>query len=443
MLRRETMSASLPIALEPIYKTSRANASVRLYEGALELRSEGNVSIHAEGSIDYAWVPDAKIRYEVKPTAMHSLAAVLHPGSQELVLPSGEAAQCLSLQISDCIRGILNRPLVRGSGSRAVEVFFHLVNCAHVIGPGVQFGGNGGAMAGRLSFVTDGWTIIVDPVRELSDLDADLRSTGGFAITHVGRLMRDDGSEFDLSSADEILHCLLYMLSFAHGRWVAPILSVARDASGATVREDWQNRILSHHQWHMSWFCDMASGTLEELFPKFWDRWRQPLWKDTIRRVVWWYVASNEKAGGLDGAVVLVQVALELLAWVIHVEDGHVLSAKGFEALSAADKLRLLVHWIGVTLQIPSELPSLARFAQERKPKIEFGPWAFTEIRNALVHPKNRMILSGAENPLLDTWCLGMWYLELALLRASDFRGKYTNRLRATYAGEVETVPWV
>jgi hypothetical protein len=43
-----------------------------------------------------------------------------------------------------------------------------------------------------------------------------------------------------------------------------------------------------------------------------------------------------------------------------------------------------------------------------------------------------------------DAWLLGMWYLELVLLRLFDYEGTYSNRLvREGWIGdEVQPVPW-
>lgn len=39
-------------------------------------------------------------------------------------------------------------------------------------------------------------------------------------------------------------------------------------------------------------------------------------------------------------------------------------------------------------------------------------------------------------------WSLGLWALELCLLRLFGYRGKYSNRITQRYTGEVEDVPW-
>lgn len=175
------------------------------------------------------------------------------------------------------------------------------------------------------------------------------------------------------------------------------------------------------------------------LFPGFMKRWHQPLWNDALRRSIWWYISGNLQAGGIDGGIILAQVALELLAWVMLVEDGHVVSRRGFEDLPAADKLRLLLDRMHVPLTVPGSLPSLAAFGP---PNIPYGPFKFVEIRNAMVHPKNRTAVDRADDAVVEAWELGLWYTELAILFACGYSGSYVNRNVVQWAGEVEPVPW-
>ncbi|HWE96941.1 MAG TPA: hypothetical protein VG269_23470 [Tepidisphaeraceae bacterium] len=437
----EHLIQQVPRAMQPLYTTSEANAPIKLYSGQLEVRSPGH-TLKGEGTIRCAWTPDAKIEFEIAADAVQSIGSILRPTeAKSLVLPSGECAACLTTSVGKRVHGILNASLSIGPATSAAEMFFHLTNCSQVLGAMVSVSDRS-VVNGRFLLEAEGWSVLIDPVAEIGKLRDELKERGGYAITHIGRIGRTDGTPFEISDGEDVLQALSHLLSFAHGIWIAPILIVARDEHGQKVREIWEPKIIGGNQFHMSWFSDRQHRMLPELFPMFFARWQQPLWNETFRRAIWWYIASNEKAGGLDGAVVLIQVALELLTWVVCLEDGHMLSKKGFEGLNAADKIRLLINWMKVPLTIPLELHNLVQFAGAQKEKWLYGPWAFTEVRNALVHPKNRKLLDNAGAPLYDVWRLGMWYLELAVLHACGYRGRYVNRLRVAWAGETEDVPW-
>lgn len=431
--------SELPIALQPIYRTPKANSPVLLHAGEIRIQS-GETQHLCNGTLQYVWLPDSRIRFDLPSNGLESIGLIsASKGIQTLTLRGCNPTGCLVLNVSERIGGIINEPLIIGDGTRASKLYFHLVNCAHIQGAFIAQSEKT-IVAGRIQLQADGWFVLIDPVAEIRTLHEELKQSGGYAITHIGCLERVDKTPFELSNSDEILEALTHLLSFAHGYWVPTILRVAHDANGIRIRESWSDQISSPYNQHMSWFSDRHATILPEIFPLFLVRWQRPIWKEAIRRTIWWYVASNERSGGLDGAIILLQVALELLAWIVYVEDGQLVSKDGFEKLPGADKLRLLVSWIGLPLGVPSEFPELQTFARQNKWAL--GPWVFTEVRNALVHPKNRNKLNNSA-PLYDVWRLGMWYLETALLRACDYRGNYANRLRMRWAGEVEQVPWV
>jgi hypothetical protein len=64
-------------------------------------------------------------------------------------------------------------------------------------------------------------------------------------------------------------------------------------------------------------------------------------------------------------------------------------------------------------------------------------------VRNRLVHPPkpNRKEM---KLPYFEAFTLGKWYVELIMLSACGYTGKYSNRTKIRrWVGEVEHVPWV
>jgi hypothetical protein len=63
-------------------------------------------------------------------------------------------------------------------------------------------------------------------------------------------------------------------------------------------------------------------------------------------------------------------------------------------------------------------------------------------IRNTITHPTpaNRAKYSSHTNQArYEAWQIGLWYLELCILRVFGYQGTYRNRC----TGKVEQVPWV
>ncbi len=181
----------------------------------------------------------------------------------------------------------------------------------------------------------------------------------------------------------------------------------------------------------------------EAAFPGFLKLWLDEDWEEVIRVAIHWYVEANAQAGSIEGSIVLTQTAFELLASAILVEHYGWLSTDGYEKIAASDRIRLLFLWAGIPISVPAELADLTR--QAKADNWPDTATAMTMIRNTITHPtkKNRekfgKHLSGAR---VDAWTLGLWNLELCLLRLFNYRGKYGNRIKQRWVGEVEVVPW-
>jgi hypothetical protein len=142
-----------------------------------------------------------------------------------------------------------------------------------------------------------------------------------------------------------------------------------------------------------------------------------------------YYLVANEP-DPVNLSVALAQVVLELVAhaWLSQKDN--------WTNNSMACNFRALLTDLGVPLDIPRELSAL-RTAHQGD-----GPSAVIRFRKDVIHQR------GGTTPLafraiFEASKLGVWYIELALLRLCDFHGLYRNRVTgATWEGTVEKVPW-
>jgi hypothetical protein len=181
---------------------------------------------------------------------------------------------------------------------------------------------------------------------------------------------------------------------------------------------------------------------MEELFPLFVARWRDPQWYEPLRLSIYWYLQANNLLS-TETSLLVAQAALELLGWAVLVEGEGALSADGFDRLPASDKLRLLLRNASVSLAIPTVLVALTGLAEARA--WEDGPRAIGELRNSLVHPKlgkRRLMIDSPVRARIEVTQLALSYIELALLHLLRYRGDYVDRLHAQSSGEVAPVPW-
>ncbi len=269
-----------------------------------------------------------------------------------------------------------------------------------------------------------------------------LKDIGGYAITHLGQLQRQDSSFFAPVEAEEIVTCLHFFLSFACGRNVVPGLAVGFGEDGQRLWQEWGTGQLD--PWAAnpgSWFDRQHGELLAQVFPGFCKLWKDTRWSKTIKTAIYWYLRSNRAGAGagVDGGVILSQAALERLAWVYAVKVHRMLSGVGFDKLRASDKLRILLTSLGLPKEIPPQLTVITKLAGELR--WEDGPQALTEVRNYLVHPSEKYEgkFSGV---YAEAWNLAQWYLDLVLLRLCNHNGDYGNRITQEWTGQVESVPW-
>ncbi|MBI5568764.1 MAG: hypothetical protein HY914_02365 [Desulfomonile tiedjei] len=302
--------------------------------------------------------------------------------------------------------------------------------------------------------MADGWRITLTALPSTRNLMRAFEGTTGYAITHLGRIEREDGALFTGRRAEDLLDALHYFLSFARGFWTPPILPVGLTSDGQLAWEQWV--IGKTHAWEYvpSWFDAKHGQLLAKVFPGFWNLWSSEAWHDPLRESIDWYLRSNTNGG--DMGIILSQAALERLTYAYAVpnqglpkffpcpeqkkarEKKHRKQTK-FEDLPASRKIFEVFSRLEIPVEIPEQLRSMRRTAEERSRKC--GPQAFTYMRNKIVHAST---LRAKEwmTILYETWSLGQWYVELLLLRLCRHTGEYSNRLEPGRMGDVTPVPW-
>lgn len=324
-------------------------------------------------------------------------------------------------------------------------VIFHVFNFPRFFSPDdYVLVSKGLSICDRAVFGANGWRITIAGTDKTENLDKSLRAQGGYAVTHMGKVEREDGSTFSWDQGEHVLSCTRQFLSFALGRRIGIALPIGLDANGQRVFEQWDLPLITAGAWtgSYSWFDKRHGEMLSEVFPGFFNLWNSASWKEHLKVALYWYLAANERTTGIgvDAGIILAQTALERLAWAYCVEHQKIVSQDAFKprGLSAADRIRMLAS----TLDIPVQLPIIMDAFRLRPAK----PWgdipdAITEVRNSLVHPYKKH--APPKGAYYQAWELSMWLLDLALLRLCNHTGDYANRLdRSRYVGHVERVPW-
>jgi hypothetical protein len=156
--------------------------------------------------------------------------------------------------------------------SRIIAHWFNLPNW-HGPNPLKDTTADGGhrSWGGRWVLEAEGWMITLDVRPDHAEVWRDLHKAHTYVMTHMMELRREDRADFTAAEAAPVLEALHVGVSFALGRWAAPLLPVGQDADGGIVWESWA---VSH--------CDAAQMPS----PGWWHERDHESLADLLRRVI-------------------------------------------------------------------------------------------------------------------------------------------------------------
>ena len=425
-------------SLKPMYTTSEPNASISLYVGDIVLEQSEPV-FTGRASIKLDWLPSTRIRFEMLDRIFGDTGKVKLEIAK---LPLSCDANVDRVSCGCVIRGqLLGKPTILNT-SVCDNVLFHLPNFESIAG-------------GRLHLKNNEWDVILCPIDNITDLTDCLGEQGGFGLTHVGMLKRVDGGQFDKNQALDKLAALYHFLSFVRGLWCGPILPIGQMGDKVSWQV-WDAPRLTPWKKVSSWFFDFESNEINEAFIGFMKKWMDLDWNEPTRFAIHWYIEANIGSGGVEGSIVLIQAALELLAWVFLMEApgaSKPCTVEVFKGWPASKKIEHLLGSMGIPVTIPSELKELQKALTELQgtnsdaKKFPLGSYMFTYIRNRITHEtgEDRTKLGAISfEARVEAKELGLWYVEMALLSLFGFNGQHYKRfLNGGPADRVEFVPWV
>lgn len=421
-----------------MYTTCGPNASISLYEGSIRLEQSGQF-LTGHAFIELNWLPSTRIRFEMLDRIFGDTGKVKLEIAE---LPLSCDAHVDQISCGYITRGqLLGRPTILNT-SVCNDVLFHLPNFNSIAG-------------GRLHLKIDEWDVILIPIDNITDLTNCLGEQGGFGLTHVGMLKRIDGGQFEKNQALDKLDALYHFLSFVRGLWCGPILPIGQTGDKVSWQV-WDAPRLTPWKSVSSWFFDFESDKVNEAFIGFMKKWMDHDWNEPIRFAIHWYIEANIGSGGVEGSIILIQAALELLAWVYLMEApgaSKPCTIEEFGKWPASRKIEHLLKSLGVPVTIPSELKELQKALIELQKtnsdakKFPLGSYMFTYIRNRITHEtgEDRAKLGAISfEARIEAKELGLWYVEMALLSLFGFNGQHYMRFRhGQPIDRVAYVPWV
>jgi len=421
-----------------------ANELIKIYDGEFTLKKDSK-EYPVKGNIFFKWFPNMGVKFKASFTTV-TTPNFNEGGQYEVWVENQLMANIhlydLNLTETPTCGGGANSFIWGESTIPVNEVIFAIPNMREYLGESVKELSEKGVriQKSRLTLEDKPYKIILDKVDNYKERNEKLEESGGFLITYLGKITKNKGaiSLAELHKWHDRFHHFLY---FLNGRRIAPMFYTG-SFDGQNLWTDYSNYAVDTHKYVNCWSDIMFLNDLPSLWKSYNKLWKEENDRDFLKTAIHWYVEANSQAGKVEGSIILIQTALELIYnWLI-VERQKVIIGGDAEGLSAANKIRMIIFQLKIGTAIPPAFEALAAMLN-----VTDGPEAFTRIRNALVHGQEakrtelRKIDDRAMNQALQ---LGIWYVELALLFILDYKGKYRNRTDGNlWRNTGILVPWV
>lgn len=402
-----------------------------------------NKEIPGEARVYLDLMPVPEFRFEFIPDTQPSLKDIFrHASLGEGVLECGPpigAVKCHVTQTGQQYSGYIEDQQACDDG-KAVHrnATFLVLNGPLVHGSPIARGKS--SFAGRMYARFEDTEIIVD---RLSSEKQSRRSI--YQVTHVARCIFPDA--VTLERIDLFANNLFRSLSLMKCRWVGLLgpWIWCEDSENPCFRVSVTNTTRNGNT--ISWCHESMRDCFSELVPAMFVSFSNEKRAEALQTALHWLVESEQCSGGVEGAIILQQAALECLAWLEIVVERSLCSESGFKQLPASDKIRWLFSLHNIQAVIPDKSTAIKAYAKAFNHNDLID--VLVDVRNTLVHaePKKSSRLfarpNGSEEQG-DLWYQAGGILQQAFLASIGYRGPMLRRdANAEYAvAAVKPVPW-
>jgi len=423
-----------PKILIPVYKMDIPNEIIILQEGDYIIKWKDRTFI-SKGFLFFQWIPRLSVRFKGKlgDDFSYSWWSLLEDDiGIEISLPQYNFYSkgiIYKLREFEDFNIVCQLPpeIILGDTSKVTDmVRFEISNLKGIYGSPVRTEKSG--HRSRLTFTNSESEIIIDKSPDFIKLKPKLVEVGGYHLLYTGQLKLHNNKKLTYQKSQDILDSFSYYLLFINGRRCFPLFPTGYNND----QKEWalySPAFNDPYKGVISWASDEPNNGIEIMWNNFSEIWENIDDRDSLKTILHWYTESNSNSAFIEGSIVLLQNALELLFhWVI-VEKFKYVNQNEAESLSATSKINFLLSHFSIRNEIPSDFDALIKYAKQNN--IVNGPESFTRIRNHIVHPssKKRKALKEIEtNAKIEALHLGIWYVEMILLKLFEFKGNYINR---------------
>lgn len=434
-------------------KMVEPNENIPIYQGKFSIR-RGDKITSLEGTVSFDWGPSIKVGF--KAIVLESQINIVNlldfkPSViTELIINNQVFGKCrisgTTIAKVNRIEGFMIEDSVLGDKSISVSsIRFALPNFREIDGGPIKLTSQDRVQfcRGRILLNNQIYRITIDSLPNYRELRDKLTAKGGYLIQYHGEIVKIKGS-IDYTNLKEITSCLSAFLSFVNGRKCRTLFHEGIHEN-EVIWNDFSPYMVDIFQTVFTWSIDNEISGLNDVWINFYNLWSCKQDKDFLDSVIHWYLEANKNSGYVEGSIIMTQIGLELIYnWYV-IEKKKLILGKDADNISASNKIRLLLSQINVVSELPEGLKSLKEFILEND--MPDGIDAFVQIRNSLVHSQEdkRKKISEIDSAVLyEALELGLWYLELSILKVLNYNGNYQFRCSDTLAFEsnYKKVPW-
>lgn len=426
-------------AIESLYKSSGINEDIVIYEGKFCIYTDHKIK--CDGVITYKITEPVGINFSADVYQFDDISEKIDYTSFDNVKLEIVGYKLIDAEIQTFkngkIRGYVNDMLLKSKDNSVDYIQFDIVNMDKIPGKLVNYGDL--VYAGRIEFNVNDYKIVIDKSYDYNkELHRELVSKNGSIITHTGRIYRKNMEPFKTKNIDDLIHRIATALSFACGRYIN-IPNAFGFKDGKNTYRAWYKMMSTDYRFVFKWTTTISNyHNFEKYMSLMCKKLENSYYNTTILNIVDWYIGALNGIN-MGNNIISIQTALEMLSYVVLVEDESLLSQSEYDSRPANQNIRAFLK----KCSIDNKIPESAHLPEDIIDFFDDGVDLLTYYRNSVVHPskRKRNIHLGFED-MWNTILLGVNYIELSILYIINYRGEYTNRFKDYCFGDVEIVPW-
>lgn len=425
---------------------NKPNENFNVFDGRLILKI-GKSSLPCNCKLYFEWFPAKSLVLETQ----FSIENLITENKFEVYNESIRIGECHMVKmISSSNNNVQLKAEFDGEvsfndlNSDVNEIRFSVPNLKSIIGTATKDSSKRIRISkNRNEFECGSFIITIDHLyHHLSGRD-ELENTSGYLIQYSGNIVKKNKTNFKYKKACEILEIFGRFLSFINGSRTTPIFFKGY-INDNLIWEEYKSRVIDNYTYSPSWMLYNGQVDIQNLWENFYKVYKSKVSnKLALDNAIHWYCESNKNGTFIEGKLIIVQTALELLYNWIVIEKNNLLEGKDAMSINAANKIRLLLSILKIEGAIPKNLNYLNEFVE--KENIKDVPWILTKIRNSIVHSReNKRVEFDQIKPevLTQTLRVSIWYIEMAILFSLNYEGCYKDSRGLRSFGNKYKVPW-